>query len=170
MSVRRALPLIGADLSRRTAGRPGVSRSEGIRGMPSSVSGESRRRFRGSARLRLRADAGARPTRASSGRPQPSECFPACRELRVARYPTPGLRSRATTVGRCQATDARRCEDPAACRCETTDVCRCEGPSAGRCKTADVRPCDAPLNARSPRSRATSSSCAARRSRLATAS
>jgi hypothetical protein len=37
-----------------------------------------------------RAYAGARPTRASSGRSQPSECFPACRELRVARYPTPG--------------------------------------------------------------------------------
>ncbi len=46
---------VGVDLSRRTAGRPGVSRSEAVRGMPSSVSGESRRRLRGSARLRPRA-------------------------------------------------------------------------------------------------------------------
>jgi hypothetical protein len=113
--------------------------------MPSSVSGESRRRLRGSARLRLRASAGARPTRASSGHPQPSECFPACRELRVARYPTPGLRSRSTTAGRCQASDARRCEDPSAGRCTAADACRCKGSIACRCKTTNACRCKGPI-------------------------
>ena len=64
------LSRVGVDLSRRNAGRPGGSRSEAIRGTPSSVSGESTRRLRGSARLsahpgNLRDPSGQRPTTAS---------------------------------------------------------------------------------------------------------
>ncbi len=188
MSVRRALPLIGAaDLSRRTAGRPGVSRpavaasplwrglavacgggSEAIRGMPSSVSGESRRRLGGSARLRSRGRASAADpsvqrsrvaVRVLSGVPRASRPAvadsPLWRGLAVAlcaeaeaRYPTPGLRSRAD-AGRCEGHCRLSVQGPFGvsvqgdCRGSVQDdyrvsvlACPADGVRQGECKQA----------------------------------
>jgi hypothetical protein len=154
MSVRRALPLIGADLSRRTAGRPGVSRSEAIQGMPSSVSGESRRRPGGSARLRSRGRASAADpsvqrspvaVRVLSGVPRASRpavaASPLWRGLAVAlcaeaeaRYPTPGLRSRATPTNGRRANELMhgRTLDPAFWRVSLRARYRLRAASAAR--------------------------------------
>jgi hypothetical protein len=105
-----ALTHVGADLSRRTAGRPGVSRSEAIRGMPSSGRDESRRRLRGSSEgpsvqrqpVAVRVLSGvpraSRPAVAASSLWRGLAV--ALRAEAEARYPTPGLRSRMTATKR----------------------------------------------------------------------
>jgi hypothetical protein len=111
--------------------------------MPSSVSSESRRRLRGSARLRPRVRAArGRPERPAAARSRPSafrraESF----AKRDTRRPVSGRERQPPNgdfAGRCKESQcARRCELPSACRCKgfyrvlvRRDACRCKGTSS----------------------------------------